>query len=178
MLKKACERDSCDVYSEHVAMKLRKYNERTRSIVQHLFNNILFEADMGKYSDVSTLNYFSAIRSNTFVENRNSVASPAAVSSNCSNANSHCSPRTCTPQTRPVTPNVNESAIHYSVSNSVAEKATSNGTCTQFSKLNSCLDNFEACSTPSNNEVLPANGLPSPNNLLTPNAENSHLIVL
>lgn len=158
-------------------MKLRKYNERTRSIVQHLINNILFEADMGKYSDVSTLNYFSAIRSNTFVDNRNSIASPTPVSSNCSNANSHSSPRTYTPQTHPITPSVNESAIHYSATNSVVQKTCSNDVCTPLSKVNSCLEDLDTCVTPPNNEVLP-NNCHSSNSFSSSNIENSQSTVL
>jgi hypothetical protein len=42
-------RDDCVVYGEHVAHKLRGYDRRTCAIVQHHINNILFEADMGKY---------------------------------------------------------------------------------------------------------------------------------
>jgi hypothetical protein len=43
------KRDDCVVYGEHVAHKLRGYDSRTCAIVQHHINNILFEADMGKY---------------------------------------------------------------------------------------------------------------------------------
>ena len=43
------KRDDCFVFGEHVAHKLRGYDSRTCSIVQHHINNILFEADMGKY---------------------------------------------------------------------------------------------------------------------------------
>ncbi|XP_060845202.1 uncharacterized protein LOC132924773 [Rhopalosiphum padi] len=41
--------DEWSVYGQHLANKLRKYTPHTSSIVQHYFNNILFEADMGKY---------------------------------------------------------------------------------------------------------------------------------
>lgn len=50
IFKQAYKRESCDIYGEHIAFKLKSYNERTRNIVQHLFNDILFEADMGKYN--------------------------------------------------------------------------------------------------------------------------------
>lgn len=36
-------------FGVHVAHKLRGYDRRTCTIVQHHINNILFEADMGKY---------------------------------------------------------------------------------------------------------------------------------
>src|SRR5580765_5188461 len=42
--------DDCSVYGEHVAFKLRSYDTRTRAIVQQQINNILFNADMGMYS--------------------------------------------------------------------------------------------------------------------------------
>ncbi|XP_047104849.1 uncharacterized protein LOC124743995 [Schistocerca piceifrons] len=47
----ALARDDCAVYGEHVANKLRALDHRTRAIVQHAINNVLFEADMGKYSE-------------------------------------------------------------------------------------------------------------------------------
>lgn len=50
------KRDDCFVYGEHIAHKLRNYDSRTSAIVQHHINNILFEADMGKYSDGSLYN--------------------------------------------------------------------------------------------------------------------------
>jgi len=37
-----------DVYGEHVAMKLKSYSRRSQAS-QHYVNNILFEADMGRY---------------------------------------------------------------------------------------------------------------------------------
>lgn len=43
------QRDSCDIYGEYVATKLRAYSRSTQNMVQHLFNNILFNADMGQY---------------------------------------------------------------------------------------------------------------------------------
>lgn len=43
-------RDGCTIYGEYIADKLRSYDIRTRSIVQHYCNNIIFEADMGNYS--------------------------------------------------------------------------------------------------------------------------------
>lgn len=48
------QRDSCDIYGEHVAMKLRTYTKTTQNMVQHLFNNILFKADMGQYNQTGS----------------------------------------------------------------------------------------------------------------------------
>lgn len=45
--------DEWSVYGQHVANKLRGYHKKTSSIVQHLINNILFEADMGKHDETS-----------------------------------------------------------------------------------------------------------------------------
>lgn len=42
--------DEWVTYGQHVANKLRKYDSQTSSIVQHYINNILFDADMGRYS--------------------------------------------------------------------------------------------------------------------------------
>jgi len=41
--------DDWSIYGQHVANKLRGYSKQTSSIVQHLINNIIFEADMGKH---------------------------------------------------------------------------------------------------------------------------------
>ncbi|KRT85324.1 Myb/SANT-like transcription factor, partial [Oryctes borbonicus] len=57
VLKTSATRDACDIYGEHIAMKLRNYSSRTQSVVQHLFNNILFNADMGQYDENKKLNY-------------------------------------------------------------------------------------------------------------------------
>lgn len=54
--KKNEKRDDCIVYGEHIAHKLRGYDNRTCAIVQYHINNILFEADMGKYSSGSIYN--------------------------------------------------------------------------------------------------------------------------
>ncbi|KAG8243394.1 hypothetical protein J6590_046442 [Homalodisca vitripennis] len=52
ILHNAVRRDVCDVYGEHVAMKLKSYSKRTQAFVQHHVNNILFEADMGRYDEL------------------------------------------------------------------------------------------------------------------------------
>ncbi|XP_060865751.1 uncharacterized protein LOC132941624 [Metopolophium dirhodum] len=46
--------DECTTYGAHVANKIRSYPPQTRAIVQHYINNILFDADMGRYD------YYSA----------------------------------------------------------------------------------------------------------------------
>jgi len=40
------QKDCSDVFGDYVARKLRKYNVKTQSYVEHQINNILFEADM------------------------------------------------------------------------------------------------------------------------------------
>lgn len=44
--------DMCDTYGQHVAHKLKAYSQKTQNIVQHHFNTILFNADMGAYDNV------------------------------------------------------------------------------------------------------------------------------
>lgn len=53
ILKSSAERDASDIYGEHIAMKLKSYGKRTQSVVQHLINNVLFNADMGQYENIS-----------------------------------------------------------------------------------------------------------------------------
>lgn len=44
-------RDEFTVFAEHIAIRLKKITDtRTRLVVQHQINNILFEAEMGKYN--------------------------------------------------------------------------------------------------------------------------------
>lgn len=57
-MEQSTKRDAAGVYGEHVAMKLRNYGSQTFSVVQHLINNILFDADMGRYTHYTqTTNY-------------------------------------------------------------------------------------------------------------------------
>ncbi|KAK0161440.1 hypothetical protein PV327_009910 [Microctonus hyperodae] len=42
-------RDDSMIYGEHVASKHRKYSAHTRSVIEHLIGDILFNADMGHY---------------------------------------------------------------------------------------------------------------------------------
>lgn len=44
-----CKNDRFDTYGQHIANKLRTYTTKAEVIVEHLINNILFEADMGQY---------------------------------------------------------------------------------------------------------------------------------
>ncbi|KAJ8926504.1 hypothetical protein NQ314_021106 [Rhamnusium bicolor] len=50
----ALKTDECSVYGQHVANKLRNHAKKTRDIVQHDFNFILFNADMGQYNIMET----------------------------------------------------------------------------------------------------------------------------
>lgn len=46
--------DEWSVFGQHVANKLRGYPKKTCFIVQHFINDILFDADMGKYDASSS----------------------------------------------------------------------------------------------------------------------------
>lgn len=46
-------RDGCEIFGEHVAFKLKGYNLYVRNMAQHLINNVLFDADMGKFDSFS-----------------------------------------------------------------------------------------------------------------------------
>ncbi|KAJ8964358.1 hypothetical protein NQ314_004969 [Rhamnusium bicolor] len=50
----ALKADGCSVYGQHVACKLRGYTNKTRNIVKHHINNVLFNADMGQYDIVES----------------------------------------------------------------------------------------------------------------------------
>lgn len=54
--------DEFTTYGLHVGNKIRNYQPKTRSLVEHHINNILFEADMGKYD-------FHATNSNCMLSN-------------------------------------------------------------------------------------------------------------
>lgn len=43
--------DECSAYGQYVASKLRNYAKKTRNIVEHEINNVLFMADMGNYDN-------------------------------------------------------------------------------------------------------------------------------
>lgn len=60
--------DDCTTYDLHVGNKIRSYQPKTRPLVQNYINNILFEANMGKFDFNSTFNPVTinwAIQSNT-----------------------------------------------------------------------------------------------------------------
>lgn len=42
-------RDDSTIYGEHIAWKHRKYSDHTKSVIEHLIGDILFNADMGHY---------------------------------------------------------------------------------------------------------------------------------
>lgn len=44
------QHDESTTYGLHVGNKIRNYTPKTRALVQHYINNILFDADMGKYN--------------------------------------------------------------------------------------------------------------------------------
>ncbi|XP_035230340.1 uncharacterized protein LOC118202289 isoform X2 [Stegodyphus dumicola] len=46
------KKDECDIFGEYIACKLRRISSpRAKSIVEHLINNIIFQAEMGRYDD-------------------------------------------------------------------------------------------------------------------------------
>lgn len=50
-------RDEFTVFAEHVAIRLKNITDvRARLVAQHQINNILFEAEMGKYNVQSSYN--------------------------------------------------------------------------------------------------------------------------
>lgn len=44
-------KEECSTFGQHIANKLLKYSSRTRAMVEHAINNIIFEADIGKYDE-------------------------------------------------------------------------------------------------------------------------------
>ncbi|CAG9762666.1 unnamed protein product [Ceutorhynchus assimilis] len=51
--------DTYFTYGQHIANELRKYDQRTLVYVQQAINNVIFEADLGKYThyEGNTHNY-------------------------------------------------------------------------------------------------------------------------
>lgn len=47
-------KDECFTFGQHIATKLQKFDEKVRSVAMHVINNIIFDAEMGKYN-----NYFN-----------------------------------------------------------------------------------------------------------------------
>ncbi|KAJ8920507.1 hypothetical protein NQ315_005376 [Exocentrus adspersus] len=46
------DHEECNVYGHYIVSKLRKFGPKTRAFVQHAINNVLFEADLGKYDNM------------------------------------------------------------------------------------------------------------------------------
>lgn len=53
------------IFGEYVATKLDAYSDRCRNVVQHLINNIIFDADMGKFDISSSLASSKTLHSQT-----------------------------------------------------------------------------------------------------------------
>jgi len=70
--------DDWSTYGEHVGNKLRGYSKQTSSIVQHFINNLLFEADMGKYD----ANSYQFIQPSQHFSYQNSPSSSTSFSHN------------------------------------------------------------------------------------------------
>ncbi|XP_050064604.1 uncharacterized protein LOC126553492 [Aphis gossypii] len=87
--------DEWSVYGQHLANKLRKYTPHTSSIVQHYFNNILFEADMGKYEIDNRHNIIQQPQYSNF----HTYSTPSATFSQSSPSSSTASPYHYTPAT-------------------------------------------------------------------------------
>jgi len=72
-------------YGQHIANELRKYDPSTLAQVKHAISNVIFEADMGKYSyGYYTQNYSQSRRSESII--RTPTPSPASVQSTSSAA--------------------------------------------------------------------------------------------
>ncbi|XP_050300536.1 uncharacterized protein LOC126739056 isoform X2 [Anthonomus grandis grandis] len=78
IMRSAQDRDSCDIYGEHIASKLRTYSQRTQAMVQHMFSNILFNADMGRYEDVVPKNTSVHLSSSEGVTSASTCTTPAS----------------------------------------------------------------------------------------------------
>ncbi|KAJ8971599.1 hypothetical protein NQ314_000614, partial [Rhamnusium bicolor] len=46
--------DPADIFGQHIAGKLKQYSQKARVQVEYAINNIIYDADMGKYDLVST----------------------------------------------------------------------------------------------------------------------------
>ncbi|XP_067008993.2 uncharacterized protein [Anabrus simplex] len=49
VLRSPSPKDECSTFGEHIAMKMRKFDEKLRAVVMHRINNIVFEAEMQHY---------------------------------------------------------------------------------------------------------------------------------
>ena len=69
-------------YGQHIANELRRYDPSTLAQVKHAINNVIFEADMGKYSyGYYTQNYSQSRRSESIIGTPTPTPSPASVPS-------------------------------------------------------------------------------------------------
>lgn len=82
LLQKSAETDNMDSYSifgQHIANELRKYDPRTLSIVKQAFNNIIFEADMGRLVSPNVGYLYNQYTSSAYtcssIQNSTSIAS-------------------------------------------------------------------------------------------------------
>lgn len=48
-VKKKAAKNNNTIFGEYIATKMDSYSDRCKNIVQHLINNIIFDADMGKF---------------------------------------------------------------------------------------------------------------------------------
>lgn len=60
------EKDESAIFGEYVATQLRKFSAQTHSLVKHKINNILFEAEMGKYDQNRSHQYIQSSSSAQF----------------------------------------------------------------------------------------------------------------
>lgn len=51
---KTADKDECSAHADFIACKLRKFDDRTRAIVMHNINDVLFNAEIGKYNEITT----------------------------------------------------------------------------------------------------------------------------
>lgn len=72
-------------YGQHIANELRKYDPNTLAQVKQAINNVIFEADMGKFSyGYYTQNYNQSRRPDILITTPNPTPSPASVQSTSS----------------------------------------------------------------------------------------------
>lgn len=87
LVGKKVERDEYQIYGEHVACKIRKLTtDYAKSTVQHIINNILYEAELGKYNyPVHHYEYSMDISREQRLQNQQTTPSthtPSSASSN------------------------------------------------------------------------------------------------
>ena len=55
------ERDEYDIFGEQVACKLRKLSNYSKLSAQHIINNVLLEAELGKYDERPSIPSYNPI---------------------------------------------------------------------------------------------------------------------